>query len=267
MLKKLLKYDLKYIYKGILPFYIFTIISSLLSVVIFYFLVDKVNIALCRYIWWFLFFATIILTISAVINNITRIWTRFVNNIYKDESYLTHTLPITKNQIYLSKFLASLITMFTTGVLVLIVILIYSYQIYEFNNLKEFLDTLTKLTNNSTLLSITLIFTVVCLEIMNIIEIGFTGILLGYKSNKNKGIKTLLYGFVCYLLQIDVTLLIVYIISLFNTNIKELFLNNSTPPLETIKLFLLGVILLYFLSIIIFYIINVKIFKNGINVE
>ena len=26
-------------------------------------------------------------------------WVRFVKNIYKDESYLTHTLPVSKNQI------------------------------------------------------------------------------------------------------------------------------------------------------------------------
>ena len=41
--------------------------------------------------------------ISAIINNLMRMWVRFKQNLYGDESYLTHTLPVTKASIYLSK--------------------------------------------------------------------------------------------------------------------------------------------------------------------
>ena len=46
---------------------------------------------------------------SILINTMMRSWIRFRDSIYKDESYLTHTLPVTKNNIYNSKFLQTLI--------------------------------------------------------------------------------------------------------------------------------------------------------------
>lgn len=42
--------------------------------------------------------------VSSLINGLMRSWVRFITNIYKDESYLTHTLTIEKKDIYLSKF-------------------------------------------------------------------------------------------------------------------------------------------------------------------
>lgn len=266
MLRKLLKHDLKHIFKGMLPFYIFIIITSLLTL-IFYPLVMEYNISICRTIWWTLFFATILLLISALINNIISLWTRFINNLYKDESYLTHTLPVTKNQIYISKILSGFITFLTTSIVILISISILFYQINDLKSFKELIDTISQITNNATFLSLILIFILVSIEILNIIQIGFTGILLGYKSNNNKGIKTLFYGTFCYFMQSSVLLLIVFIIGMFSTKVKSLFLENSIASLNEVKIFFLGFILLYTLTIIVFYIINTKIFNKGINVD
>ena len=45
---------------------------------------------------------------NIILNNLMRLWARFKNNFYGDESYLTHTLPINKKTLYLSKtFLTS----------------------------------------------------------------------------------------------------------------------------------------------------------------
>ena len=52
--------------------------------------------------------------VNAVINTLMRVWARTVRNVYKDEAYLTHTLPVEKSKIYLSKFIAAIITMFTS---------------------------------------------------------------------------------------------------------------------------------------------------------
>ena len=49
---------------------------------------------------------------SIVINNLMRLWVRFKNNFYGDESYLTHTLPIDKKTLYLSKTFLSVQTFF-----------------------------------------------------------------------------------------------------------------------------------------------------------
>ena len=48
--------------------------------------------------------------VNCIINCVMRLWARFVRNIYKDESYLTHTLPVSKKTIYQSKIISSLIS-------------------------------------------------------------------------------------------------------------------------------------------------------------
>ena len=44
--------------------------------------------------------AFISLSISVIITCLIRIWVRFNVTLYKDESYLTHTLPIKRETIY-----------------------------------------------------------------------------------------------------------------------------------------------------------------------
>ena len=61
-----------------------------------------------------------LLLVSIFINNVIRIWGRCINNIYKDESYLTHTLPVEKKTIFLSKVLTTIITMFTSFLVIII---------------------------------------------------------------------------------------------------------------------------------------------------
>ena len=56
---------------------------------------------------------TISMIFNIIINNIMRLWARFGSNLYKDESYLTHTLPIDKKTLYLSKTLTSIIAILT----------------------------------------------------------------------------------------------------------------------------------------------------------
>ena len=57
-----------------------------------------------------------------------RCWARFTKNIYGDESYLTHTLPIEKKTIFISKYLTSIITMLASTAVILIVLFIAYYS-------------------------------------------------------------------------------------------------------------------------------------------
>ena len=127
MLKKLLKYDLMWINKNLIYFYaiafIFAISGRLLS------LID--NSMLASVISKICFGITISFVINAIVNGIIRSWVRFINNCYKDESYLTHTLPVTKKEIYLSKFIASIITM-VVGVIISIISLAICYLSADF---------------------------------------------------------------------------------------------------------------------------------------
>jgi len=116
MLGKLLKYDLKWIYKVVIVFYALSFIFAIITRICF----SIENSALFGILGQIAAGFTISMLASSLINGIMRSWARFIINIYKDESYLTHTLPIEKRQIYLSKVLAAIICIFVTVVVELV---------------------------------------------------------------------------------------------------------------------------------------------------
>ena len=74
---------------------------------------------------------------SILINVMMRSWVRFRDSIYKDESYLTHTLPVTKNNIYDSKFIQTLIFFVFSFIIVVLSLLIAYYTKDRWILLKE----------------------------------------------------------------------------------------------------------------------------------
>ena len=105
MLVKLLKYDLKYMLKNMIIFYILTIFFSISTRILFA-IDDSVILKIISQISVGCMFS---MMASILINTLMRSWVRFRDSIYKDEAYLTHTLPVTKNDIYNSKLFQTLI--------------------------------------------------------------------------------------------------------------------------------------------------------------
>lgn len=263
MLKKVLKYDLKYIYKVLIVFYIIAIIFAGLTR-IFWIFDDRTIFNVLGYI---ASGTLITFIINILINNILRSWSRFVNNIYKDESYLTHTLPISKSIIYTSKFISTLITLFTSILVILLTLFIAYYSKENIEIIKNGLEIMSNVYNSKVINILLIVFFIFFLEISFMVECGFTGVILGHKSNNGKLIKSVIYGFICYILISGLSLLIVYILGLINPNIMNLFLENRAPSIETIKMVLIGEIILYTAFLIILYFINLKLFKSGVNID
>ena len=101
MLIKLLKYDLKYMIRNMNVFYIlsifFAITTRLLSLPeqsIMIGILSKISSG-----------CLIAMIANVIINIMMRSWVRFRDSLYKDEAYLTHTLPVTKSELYNSKFI------------------------------------------------------------------------------------------------------------------------------------------------------------------
>ena len=118
MLGKLLKYDLKWIYKVLVVFYILGIIFAILGRAF----TEIENSVLFNIIGKICNGTAIAMVVNVLINNLMRVWVRFTRNAYKDEAYLTHTLPVEKKTIFLSKVLSAIITM-VTSILVIIICL------------------------------------------------------------------------------------------------------------------------------------------------
>ena len=95
MLNKLLKYDLKYMIKNMSIFYILSIFFAITTRILFG-LEQSIIIKIIGQISVGFMFSMVA---STLINTIMRSWVRFRDSLYKDESYLTHTLPVTKNDL------------------------------------------------------------------------------------------------------------------------------------------------------------------------
>ena len=128
MLGKILKYDLKWVYKVVGVFYVLSFIFSVIGRG----LNEIENSALFSLLAKIAFGFAISMMVSSLINCLMRLWARFIRNMYKDESYLTHTLPIKTDKIYLSKIISSI----TLVIICIITLLISLISISLFHKIK-----------------------------------------------------------------------------------------------------------------------------------
>jgi len=263
MLGKLLKYDLKWVYKLIIIFYflafIFSVIGRIFGQIensLVFSIVSKIS-----------FGFAISMMVSSLINCLMRLWARFVRNIYKDESYLTHTLPVEKKDIFLSKVLSGILTIFTTMIVIVICLFICYYSKANMDALKNILE-IAATTYNTTVLNLLLLITVVIfLEIVYVLLIGYLGIILGHRSNKNKMLRSIVIGFVLYFIFQATTLGIIGIYGLFNKEVMNLINTTNMINIEAIKTVMYLGIAIYVVYSVISYFLGQIYFKKGVNVE
>ena len=262
MLKKLLKYDLEWCYKPLIVFYILAIFFAIITRVIESFeqtlilvIIDKI----CSGI-------TIAMMINILINCFMRNWARFVKNIYKDESYLTHTLPVTKNKIYLSKVLTAIITLITSSIVIVSCVAIVFLNENSWSLLKTSLeDSAISLNCSIPSLIIVLVITVF-FEFLFMIMSGILGIIIGHKSNNLKIVKSIILGFGIYMAFSIISLLVIYIAGLLNSDIMSVF-NNIVVSSTALKSIMMMGIFIYAIYTCIVYFVGNKLLNKGVNVD
>lgn len=263
MLGKLLKYDLKWTYKLLIIFYLLAVFFAITGRI----LTDIENSFILNIIGEICIGVTIAMIANIIINSLMRSWVRFTRNLYKDESYLTHTLPVSKNTIYMSKILSGIISIFTSCITIVICLLICYYTKENIESLKSSLQIVAN-TYDSTIFSLLLtLANTVFLEILFILFVGYLGIIVGHKSNNKKIIKSIIYSYVFYIATNGITLLGIYIWGIFNSDIMNLFNTVSAPDIDIIKHILYGGMALYVIYIISYYFIGKKQFEKGVNVD
>ena len=263
MLRKLLKYDIQDINKVLVIFYVLSIFFSVLTRL--FLSVD--NSFVMNVIGKVCSGVTISMIFNILINNVMRLWHRFKSNFYGDESYLTHTLPIDKKTLYLSKTLSSIITLFTS-VLVIVISLFIAY--YSKENIATVKNLLLPLATvyDSTVVTIILAFVFICfLEIMNILESGYVGIVIGHRKNNNKMLFSVLYGFGIYMLTQIFNVFCIFVVALFNKDLMNLFYTMEALDVDTIKICIYIAIFIYLFNCLILYFVNSKVFNKGVNVD
>ena len=263
MLKKLLKYDLQSTFKFLIIFYSLSVTFAILTRIF----LGIENSLIMTIIGEIFRGASISMIFSILINNLMRLWVRFRQNIYGDESYLTHTLPVTKNQIYLSKILTAIITMFISILVIGLTLFIIYYSKENLTLIKNLLLPITDTFDTSIFAFLLALLFILFLEFSNILQCGFTGIILGHKSDRAKIGFSVLLGFIAFSVSQIFVLLVTFIVALFNSDFMNLFITNDIVNIATLKTVIYMAMCSYSLIIIIGIFVNIKLLKKGVNVD
>lgn len=262
MLKKLLKYDLKYMLKNMSIFYILAIFFAITTRILYLLEQTVIINVICK-----ISEALLITMIANIIfNTIIRSWVRFNDSIYKDESYLTHTLPVTKTQIYESRFIQSLLFTIVGFIIVIISLFISYYTKDNWITITNIANSISNGLNLNTSFIIIAVVFILFLEIFNILQSGFLGLIIGNRENNNKIAYSFLFGFVCYMISQFIVILFIFIFGIFNTNIMSVFTSSSIIDNSIIKTLAILSIITYTFNIALMNVICLKLFKKGVNV-
>ena len=261
MLSKLFKYDFKWMTKVT---YIYALILVVISIALK--IVESVDqtflLVILDKILVSMFISCVV---SILLTCSIRIWVRFINNFYKDESYLTHTLPVTKNELFNSKVLAGICSLLLS-VLVIVICLAFVYlNKSTIEELKMMWDSLVATYNSvfAVLFVIGLVVLII-LEIIYIMMAGILGITIGHRSNNFKMVKSIAVGLISYGLLSAMSLGVIGIVSKI---IDYDIIGNGFPSMN----YLIGVgsagLAVYLIYNIVYYLIAKKVFNKGVNVD
>lgn len=262
MLSKLLKYDLKWCFKPLIVFYIIGIFFSIIVRII-----ESVPQNLMLVIIDKICSGTVIaIMVSILINCFMRNWARFISNVYKDESYLTHTLPVSKNKIFLSKVLTSIITLFISFIVIIICMTICVLNANTWDILKSSLEASAIYFNSSVFSLVFVMIITIFFEFLFILMCGVLGIVIGHKSNNLKIVKSILIGFGIYMALSSLSVGAIFVIGLLNPDLMTLF-KEITVSSNTLKWLMLVGISVYAIYNIGIYVVGNKLLNDGVNVD
>lgn len=261
MLGKLLKHDFKWINR-VMPvdFLILFILSIVVKIVesmeqtFLLVIIDKIVSAM--------FIGGVV---SIIITCVMRIWSRFTTNVYKDESYLTHTLPVTKNQIFDAKILASIFSIVLSALVILLCVAIVFINQDTIEMIKVMWQSLIDVYGG--LFAVCFIIGIVLLvflELVFFMMAGIFGIVIGYRSNSFKAIKSIAIGIGSY----GVLSTISFIILGFMSNFADFeVFANGFPSMNTLQILGLTFIFVYLIYDLLYYFIAKAMLNKGVNVE
>lgn len=259
MLKKLLKYELPKIFKFLCIFYGLALVCSLLARLF----LGIENSLFALIIGEIFRGAAYSMIISILINNSMRLWVLFRQNLYGDESYLTHTLPIPRKTLYASKMLTVLITMFVSLLVILLSLLILFYS----DSLIEMIRSLLSLPDVPAFGMIAGVVLLLFAEFINILQCGFTGLIVGHKRPNKKIGLSVLFGFASFGIGQAVLLIVLGLIALFNSAFMQIFISNQMPSSRTFLLVIWICTAVYGLVVAVFWMCNTRLLKKGVDVE
>ena len=261
MLSKLIKNDLKKNMRLLLILYVATIVVAGITRGC-----KELgeNIAFFRIMG--IFFESVFYSLAAnvVIQPFLRNFLNFQRSFYSDESYLTHTLPVSKNQLITSKYLTTLIEFVSAfACVVLSILIVYASPAFELT-IKMLLSTI--ITGSISVgLVVTLFVVLVIVEFFMFISIICFAIVVAYRARDHKILRTFLIAAA----MAFASLIVLSIVMVVVLSIQGISLSASTLVLSSssfISVIVTGIVV-YSLISTVFYFLTRREFNKGVNVD
>lgn len=260
MLGKVLKYDLKSLSRYLIPLYVVLLGLGIMIRLLGFF----ENVSIISIICALMIAALLMLSVfSFVLTGIFSV-KYYWENLFKDEGYLIHTLPVKKGTLLLSKVLASLITFILTALILVVSLIIAFYQ-------KGLFEDIIGTLNNSIygmeiwkfLIFMVIYFTVFYTATVLMV---YAAIAIGYSRSSNKIVSSVICGLVFYFTVEFMYLGILYITMIINPVFVSNLDNNifmMSDLLSFLSIFML------FTSLLggIFYFISYRYMNKKLNLE
>jgi len=202
---------------------------------------------------------------NIIINTFIHIISTFRLSFYRDESYLTHTLPIHKNKLLLSKYLSALLVVLVSILVSFMSLFIMFYSPEFMTTLQALLSTVVSGFTIPTGVMVALIIAIIFVEICCFISIAFTSVIQGHAENDKKGLKSIICFVAYYFGTMIVTVITAVIVFAISGNIDQLFATTLTQP--AFLTLLIIALVCYIGYTIAFYFLSRHLFNKGVNVD
>ena len=261
MTAKLLKYDLKKTTKVLIYMYVISIgvailarLVSLLDHIQLFFIVTKV-----------LEGTVYAAVVNIMVNTFIHILLNFGKGFYGDESYLTHTLPVGKDRLLLSKYLTALVVI-VASVLVCVLslfIAIYNEQIKLFIevSLKQVVVGFDMSVGGFVALIVGVLFAQTCANI----SMAYTAVVKANTYNQKRTLKGIIWFAIYYVITSIVSLVAICVVLAVSGSVSDILAETMSQQ-SFISILIVGLIS-YTVSAIVYYFLCQKQFQKGVNVD
>lgn len=257
MLGKLLKYDIKWQTKRLVPLYLIMLGSAAAIRIIDLF---RDTFSFLNIFYGLLTVAFIFLIIIGFIYMAFTNIKRYIDSLFKDEGYLTHTLPVTKSNLLLTKFIMAILTFIVT---IIVIILSISIAYLNSNIIDGIAYILDYLSMQGILKPLILFMILMIFEYFFYMFLIFTSISIGYSKNGNKNVNSVLWAIVIYFIVQAINLIYMGVISFMHPEV--LTANNPAVAIDFLSNFVLGYLVFEIIYIGVFYYISYNRMNKHLN--
>jgi hypothetical protein len=208
-------------------------------------------------------------TYSAIANVLVNTFVHTLKNVntsfYKDESYLTHTLPVTKTELITSKYVAALILVIASITISLISLFLVLYSPEMATLIKNFLTTSLLEFNLKPSVFIGLLSGCMLAQVCMLTSLAFFTIIKSNSYGEKRLIKGIVWFLILYFIYTLTTFVFGIIIIACMGRINELA--TEIPSQQTVLALIITQFVFSVVYSVVFFFIAKREFNKGVNVD